>query len=104
LIDAEENTSGMMEEAIYQEVLKDRDDCRIKIREQIKDLDLCIMLSYNNIMHYTALPIITIPCGLYKDGMPFGIMMSAKTDVELIGHAYAVDRIIGHRVEPKIVS
>jgi amidase len=102
LIDAEENTSGTMEESIYQEILKDREKNMIRIREQIKDFDLCIMLSYNNIMHYTELPVITIPCGLFNDGMPFGLMMTAKTDAELIGHAYAVERRIGQRVEPKI--
>ena len=102
LIDAEENTLGTMEESIYQEIIKDREENMIRICEQIKDIDLCIMLSYNNIMHYTELPVITIPCGIYKDGMPFGLMMTAKTDADLIGHAYAVERTIGQRVEPKI--
>ena len=54
-------------------------------------------------MHYTELPVMTIPCGLYGDGMPFGLMMTAKTDTELIGHSYAVERVIGQRVEPKII-
>jgi amidase len=102
LIDAEENTSGSMDEAIYREILKDREESMIQIREQLKDIDLCIMLSYNNILQYTELPVITIPCGVFKDGMPFGIMMTAKSDTELLQQAYSIERAVGQRVEPSI--
>ena len=101
LSDAEENTSGMLKEEKYQKILKDREENMISIREQLKDLDFCIMQGFNNILQYTALPAITIPCGLLKDGMPAGIYMTAKTDAELVHHAYAVERTVGHRVEPK---
>jgi amidase len=103
LVDAEDNTSGSMDEDIYREILKDREERMIRIREQIKDVDLCIMLSYNNILQYTELPVITLPCGLYEDGMPFGIMMTAKSDTELLRHAYSVESAVGQRVEPSII-
>jgi amidase len=102
LIDAEVNTSGSMDEALYRDILKDREESMIRIREQLKDIDLCIMLSYNNILQYTELPVITIPCGLFEDGMPFGIMMTAKSDTELLQHAYSIERAVGQRVEPSI--
>jgi amidase len=103
LNEAQENTTGNLEEEKYRYILKDREECMIKIREQLKDLDFCIMGGYNNILQYTALPAITIPCGLLKNGMPAGIYMTAKTDTELLTHAYAVERVVGQRVEPKIV-
>jgi len=102
LIDAEDNTTGTMSEEVYKAILKDRVESMIKIREQIHDFDLCIMLSYNNILQYTELPVLTIPCGLYEDGMPFGIQLTASTDATLLGHAYAIERAIGRRVEPQI--
>ncbi|MHB8129849.1 MAG: amidase family protein [Mobilitalea sp.] len=102
LLDAEDNTSGTMSEDVYKEILKDRVESMIKIREQIRDFDLCIMLSYNNILQYTALPVLTIPCGLYEDGMPFGMQLTASTDATLLGNSYAVEQAIGRRVEPQI--
>lgn len=102
LLDAEENSSGNLQEALYLEILRDREESKIKVREQIKDLDFCIMLSFNNILQYTELPVITIPCGIKEDGMPSVIYMTAKSDDELLGHAYRVERTIGNRVEPKL--
>ncbi len=102
LIEAEENTSGKMEETIYKEIMKDRVECMIKVREQMRGMDLCIMLSYNNIMQYTELPVITLPCGLFDDGMPFGIMMAANTDSQLLENSYAVERLVGQRVVPML--
>lgn len=103
LVDAQENTSGRLDEDIYRSVLQDRRERMATIREQIKKFDFCIMLSYNNILQYTALPGITIPCGIQEDGMPFGIYMTAKTDMELIAYAYEVERVIGHRVPPPLI-
>lgn len=101
LLDAEENTSGNCDEEVYQEILRDRKVCMAEIREQLKGMDGCIMLSYNNILQYTGLPVITIPCGLYGDGMPFGIYMTSLTDSTLIRTSYAVEATVGKRVEPK---
>ncbi|MBH1940624.1 hypothetical protein I5677_06960 [Mobilitalea sibirica] len=102
LIDAEENTTGNLTETAYKELLEDRKVSMLKIREQLKDMDLCIMLSYNNILQYTALPVITIPCGLYEDGMPFGLQITAITDEQLLKHSYVIEKAVGQRVEPKL--
>ncbi len=102
LLDAEENTTGRMEEAAYQEILKDRLSSMKKIREQLQGMDLCIMLCYNNILQYTELPVITIPTGLYEDGMPSGVAITALQDNQLIRNAYAIERAIGKRIEPGV--
>ena len=103
LRDAEENTTGRLDEAVYQELLRDRQESMRMIRDQLEGIDLCIMLCYNNILQYTQLPVITIPCGLYEDGMPFGIYMTALKDNQLIRNAFAVERAVGNRVMPKLV-
>ncbi len=102
LIDAQENTSGNLSEAVYQDILKDREITNKEIRNQLRNIDFCIMLIGTNIIHYTGLPSITVPCGLYKSGMPFGILLTAKTDGELLKYAYAVEMIVGQRVEPVV--
>ncbi|HKL99002.1 MAG TPA: amidase family protein [Mobilitalea sp.] len=102
LLDAEENTSGNCDEVIYHEALRDREECTRSIREQLQGMDMCIMQSFNNILQYTSMPVITIPCGLYKDGMPFGIYMTANNDRQLIKSALTVSKIVGARVEPRL--
>ena len=104
LLDAEENTSGRLDEAVYREVLQDRLINMKQIREQLQGMDLCVMLSYNNILQYVGLPVITLPTGLYEDGMPSGIYMTALSDDRLIRNAYAVEKAIGQRIEPGISS
>lgn len=100
LIDAEENTTGNLDEEIYKEILRDRQESKLRVREQLKGTDLCIMLSYNSILQYTELPAITIPCGLLEDHMPFGICMTALSDAELIKNAYGIEKVVGQRVQP----
>ncbi|WMJ89318.1 amidase family protein [Anaerocolumna sp. MB42-C2] len=100
LIEAEENTWGNQNQAEYQEILADRTEELKKIRYQLRNIDVCIMLITNNILHYTGLPSITVPCGLYKNGMPYGIILTAKTDFELLKYANAVEMIVGQRVKP----
>lgn len=100
LLDAEDNTSGKLEEAAYQEILRDRQNSMKKIYDQLQGMDLCVMLCENNILQYTALPVITIPTGLYEDGMPSGIAMTALQERQLMQHAFTVEKVVGRRIEP----
>jgi amidase len=100
LVDAEENTVGDLSETEYKNLLYDRFLVSRNLRSELHNTDVCIMLTDNNIHHYTGLPSISIPCGLYRNGMPFGIVLTAKTDVELLRYAHAISMIIGQRVGP----
>lgn len=102
LIDAENNTTGKCDEEQYLKILEDRKAAILNVKKQLQDLDLCIMLAYNNILHYTAFPIITIPCGLYGDGLPCGIQMTAMKDEQLIQNAFVVEEAVGLRVKPGV--
>lgn len=102
ILEKAQQYSGKLKEAEYLAIKKDREESMIKIREQLRDIDVCVMKSYSNILQYTALPGITIPCGLDAEGLPVGIYMTAKTDTELLMHAYSVERTVGKRVEPKM--
>ncbi len=102
LIDAQENASGTLEDAPYQNILKDRQEWMKKIRDELKGTDFCIMYSFSSILQYTELPAITIPYGLKQDGMPAVLQLTALTNEELLKNAYIVERTIGKRVEPRL--
>jgi amidase len=102
LVDANENTSGNLDDAPYLDILRDRKESMERIRKQLEGTDFCIMYSYNNIHQYTELPVITIPYGLKEDGTPAVLQLTALTDQQLLENAYIVERTIGNRIEPKL--
>jgi len=93
-----------MTESIYLDTLKDIEFTKLYMKDQLKDLNVCIVFKDHPIVQYTGLPAITVPCGLYNDGMPFGINIIAQTDEELLNTAYAIEQIAGRRVKPKFIG
>lgn len=104
LIDAEENTRGDLSEEEYILMLKDRELKKHYMYEVLKDIDLCIMFHENLILQFTGLPVISMPHGLYNDGIPYGIIMTALTDSKLLQNAVKVDQVIGRRVVPPLIQ
>ena len=102
LEDAQNNTSGDMTESIYLDTLKDMESTKRYMSDQLKDVNVCIVFKDHPIVQYTGLPAITVPCGLYNNGMPYGINIIAQTDEELLNTAYAIEQIAGRRVKPKL--
>lgn len=100
LEDAQENTSGNLTETEYIEMLKHREEIKLKLYEQMKDVNVCIFFKEKLALHYTGLPIITVPRGSYNNKMPFGFYLSSLTDNDLIHYAYRIEKSVGHRVQP----
>lgn len=103
LEDAQNNTSGDMTETIYLDTIKDMESTKRYMSDQLKDVNVCIVFKDHPIVQYTGLPAITIPCGLYNNGMPYGINIIAQTDEKLLNTAYAIEQIAGRRVKPKLI-
>lgn len=104
LIDAEEKTRGDLSENEYIEMLKEREIYKKNIYELLRTVDVCIMFRENLSLQYAGLPIITIPRGLYNDGMPYGITLTALGDADLLKHATSIEEIIGNRVGPTLCN
>ncbi len=102
LTDAQENATGRLDETEYLEIMKDRKNCMLEVKEQLQGVDFCLMYSYNSILMYTGFPAITIPYGLKEDGMPAVLQMTAINDEKLLQYAYIVERLLGKRVEPRL--
>jgi amidase len=101
-LDAEQTTKGDLSEPEYRQLLQDRKAISKKVSELIKDVDICILTPNDLIMQYIGLPIITIPHGLYQNGMPFGICFTAFENRTLLRVANRVEQIIGNRIPPNL--
>lgn len=104
LDDANDNTTGEMSESIYLDTLKHIEETKAYMTEHLKGLDVCILFKDHPLVQYTGLAAITVPCGLYNDGMPFGINIIGQYDEELLNTAYAIEQVIGRRVGPKFIG
>lgn len=102
LLDAEENTSGELREENYLQMLLDRQKKRMEMEKQLSNLDVCILFQNDFISQYTGFPIITIPYGLFRDGMPYGFYLTASKDNQLLRMAGRIEEMIGYRAVPRL--
>jgi amidase len=105
LLFALRETSGRMDESIYREAMKDRQDVVVAIKEKLKKYDACYMcMPKNNISQYAGLPSISLPDGLGEDYMPLGIFLCGADENRLLDTAYAMEKTIckGY-IKPDIV-
>lgn len=102
LIDAQDNTLGNLKEVEYIEMLQERERKKIQVKEILKEVNACIMFRENLTLQFTGMPMITIPHGLYNDGMPHGISITSLTDTQLLRCSLCLEKMIGRRVPPQI--
>lgn len=101
-LDAEEKTTGDLSESVYQQLLYNKETAKNKVLEAMNGIDICIFSQNDFVMQYTGFPIITIPCGLYKDGTPFGICLTSLTNQKLLKIANKIEQFVGNRVPPNL--
>ncbi len=100
LIEAEKNTKGDLSEPVYKNLIKDREKTKKEVQEKLSEFDICIMFQENLILQYGGFPIITIPHGSYNDDMPYGIYLTALSDITLLKIAHRIEQAIGYRIVP----
>ena len=102
LLDAEENTKGDLSEIAYKKAMQDREETKKEVLNRLSNVDVCIQFQENLILQYVGLPSMTIPLGLYNNGMPNGIFLTAQNDAALLKYAQIIEQLIGRRVPPKL--
>lgn len=106
LVDCERKVSGRLVEKEYWEAISER----LLIQNELKnifeklELDFILVAYYNVIGSYTGYPVLTLPVGLDKKGLPMGVFLLGKQfdDDQLLGYAYSIEKILPKRVPPKI--
>lgn len=100
LIEAEEKTTGDLSETIYKKLLEERNIIKSEVTKLLSDINIYIFFKKNLLFQYAGFPIITIPHGLYNNGMPYGIYVTALNDTKLLQIAYLLEKEMGYRVAP----
>ena len=77
---------------IYAEAMAERQKARAALREELKDVDACIMTGGTNIMHFTGLPSIALPMCMGEDGVPLGIILYGAEERRLLAAALVIQR------------
>ncbi len=104
LLDAEQKTRGDMSEPVYRDLLQDRGNVHQAVFKSMQEIDICILTQNDLVMQFTGFPIVTVPYGLYQNGMPFGICLTSSTNEKLLTIANKIEQIAGNRVPPKLNS
>ena len=77
---------------IYAEAMAERQKARAALREELKDVDACIMTGGTNIMHFTGLPSIALPMCMGEDGVPLGVILYGAEERRLLAAALVIQR------------
>ena len=77
---------------IYAGAMAERQKARAALREELKDVDACIMTGGTNIMHFTGLPSIALPMCMGEDGVPLGIILYGAEERRLLAAALVIQR------------
>lgn len=103
-LDVEENTRGDLKEFEYRKLLQDKEETKKSVIKILRGQDICILFQQNLILQYIGIPIITIPHGLYNNGMPYGVILTALNDSNLLKYANKIEQVIGRRVPPNFAN
>ena len=87
---------------IYAEAMAERQKARAALREELKDVDACIMTGGTNIMHFTGLPSIALPMCMGEDGVPLGIILYGAEERRLLAAALVIQRYCPGSQPPRL--
>lgn len=84
LIEAQEQTSGLMNEKEYLDALAERKEIKEKVDQVFKDhqLDIMYFVNYTSIGPECGFPTLTLPVGFDQKGLPLGTYLLAQHDEE----------------------
>ena len=87
---------------IYAGAMAERQKARAALREELKDVDACIMTGGTNIMHFTGLPSIALPMCMGEDGVPLGIILYGAEERRLLAAALVIQRYCPGSQPPRL--
>lgn len=99
---AEDVASGNLDESEYHEALKAQKELRIKITEELKPFDACLMTGHTDVMHTINLPSITVNLAMAEDGTPRGAILYGTDEMRLLNAAAALEKLVPGVVPPTL--
>ncbi len=99
---AQDVATGNLDEPDYHEALKNREALRVKITEELKDFDACLMTGHTDVMHTINLPSITINLAMAEDNTPRGAILYGANEERLLNAALTLEKYCPGVVPPAI--
>ena len=99
---AQDVATGNLDEPAYHEALKDREELKAKITEELKAFDACLMTGHTDVMHTINLPSITINLAMADDNTPRGAILYGADEERLLNAALTLQRLCPGVVPPNL--
>lgn len=99
---ARDVASGNLDEPAYLEALKEREELKVRITEEIRDFDACLMTGHTDVMHTVNLPSLTINLCMAEDNTPRGAILYALDEEKLLNAALTLESLVPGVVPPSL--
>lgn len=99
---AEDVATGLLDEPAYHEALKEREEIKKRITEELQSFDACLMTGHTDVMHTINLPSVTINLSMAEDNTPRGVILYGADEGRLHRAAAAIERFCPGVVPPEI--
>ena len=86
-----DHSTGKMDDPEYIEVMKEQQQVKAALTEELKDFDACVMMSGTSVMHFVGFPSITIHM-CYDGKWPYGAILFAPDEKKLLAAALTLEK------------
>ena len=99
---AQDVASGNLDEIDYHKALKEREEIKATIVQELAPFDACLMTGHTDVMHTINLPCITINLAMASDNTPRGAILYGTDEERLLNAAAALECLCPGVVPPNL--
>ena len=86
-----DHSTGKMDDPEYIEVMKEQQQVKAALTEELKDFDACVMMSGTSVMHFVGFPSIALHM-CYDGKWPYGAILFAPDEKKLLAAALTLEK------------
>ena len=86
-----DHSTGKMDDPEYIEVMKEQQQVKAALTEELKDFDACVMMSGTSVMHFVGFPSIALHM-CYDGKWPYGAILFAPDEKKLLAAALTIEK------------
>ena len=94
-IDTLKKASALQDSETYAAAMREREEVRAQLLEELKNFDACLMTGPTSIMHFAGLPSLALRLGMGADATPRGMILYGADEQRLLRAALTLERYCG---------